>query len=61
MVSFFTAGSLEKDTIFGAARKFFDPSYFVMALGKVVCFCRSEFLLNVLNYLLKGLYPMYIL
>ena len=29
---FFTAGSWEKDTIFGAARKFFGPSYFVMAL-----------------------------
>ena len=33
MVSFFTAGSLEKDTIFGAARNIFAPSYFVMALG----------------------------
>ena len=32
MVSFFTAGSLEKDIIFGAAKKFFDPSYFVTAL-----------------------------
>ena len=29
---FFTAGSWEKDTIFGAARKFFEPSYFVTAL-----------------------------
>ena len=28
---FFTAGSWEKDTIFGAARKFFGPSYFVTA------------------------------
>ena len=32
MVSFFTAGSWEKDTIFGAARNFFGPSYFVTAL-----------------------------
>ena len=32
MVSFFTAGSWEKDTIFGAARKFFGPYYFVTAL-----------------------------
>ena len=31
IVSVFTADSLEKDTIFGAARIFF-PSYFVMAL-----------------------------
>ena len=34
MVSFFTAGRWEKDTIFGAARKNFDPSYFVTALAK---------------------------
>ena len=33
MVSFFTAGSWEKDTIFGAARKIVGPSYFVMALA----------------------------
>ena len=32
MVSYFTAGSLEKDTIFGAARKIFGTSNFVMAL-----------------------------
>ena len=32
MVSFLTAGSWEKDTIFGAARKIFSPSYFVTAL-----------------------------
>ena len=32
MVSFFTAGTWEKNTIFGAARKFFIPSYFVIAL-----------------------------
>ena len=32
MVSFFTAGSWGKDTIFGAARNFFGPSYFVTAL-----------------------------
>ena len=32
MVSFFTAGNWEKDTIFGAARKIFGPSYFVTAL-----------------------------
>jgi len=29
---FFTAGSREKDTIFGAARTIFGPSYFVTAL-----------------------------
>ena len=29
----FTAGSCEKDTIFGAARKFFGPSHFVTALA----------------------------
>ena len=32
-MSFFTAGSWEKDTIFGAARKIFVPSYFVTALA----------------------------
>ena len=32
MVSFFTAGSWEKDTIFGAASKIFGASYFVTAL-----------------------------
>ena len=32
MGSFFTAGSWEKDSIFGAARKIFGRSYFVMAL-----------------------------
>ena len=35
MVSFFTAGSWEKDTIFGAARKIFGPSYFVTVLQTV--------------------------
>ena len=30
----FTAGSWEKDTIFGTAIKFFGPSYFAMALYK---------------------------
>ena len=29
---FFLAASCKKDTIFGAARKFFGPSYFVTAL-----------------------------
>jgi hypothetical protein len=29
---FFSAGSWEKDTVLGAARKIFGPSYFVMAL-----------------------------
>ena len=29
------------------------------ALGKVIYFCISEFLLNVLDYLPKGLYPKY--
>jgi hypothetical protein len=33
-VSFFTAGSWEKNTIFGAARKIFGTSYFVTALGR---------------------------
>ena len=32
IVSFFTAGSREKDTIFCAARKIFDPTYFATAL-----------------------------
>ena len=32
MVSFFAAGSWEKDAILGAARKIFNPSYFVTAL-----------------------------
>ena len=31
-MSFFIAGSLEKDTIFGAARKIFGPSYIETAL-----------------------------
>ena len=29
---FFSAASCNKDTVFGAARKFFGPSYFVTAL-----------------------------
>ena len=33
IVSFFTAGSWEKGTIFGAARKNFGPSYIVTSLG----------------------------
>ena len=32
MVSFLTACSLEKDTIFGAAQEIFGPSYLVRAL-----------------------------
>ena len=32
MVSFSQLPAVKKDTIFGAARKFFGPSYFVMAL-----------------------------
>ena len=36
MVSFFTGGSWEKDTMFGAARKFFGRSYFVMALVSTI-------------------------
>ena len=32
MVSFFTAGSCEKDIIFGATKKNFGPSYFVTFL-----------------------------
>ena len=43
MVSFFTAGSWEKDTISGAARKFFGPSYFVTALGGMVLWLGSSF------------------
>ena len=35
MVSFFTASSWEKDTIFGAARKIFGRSYFVTALQRI--------------------------
>ena len=34
MLSFFTSGSWEKDTIFGAARKNFGSSYFVTALAQ---------------------------
>jgi hypothetical protein len=30
---FFSAAICKKNTIFGAARKIFDPSYFVTALG----------------------------
>ena len=33
MMYLFTAGSCEKDTIFGAARNCFGPSYFVTALA----------------------------
>ena len=33
-VFFSVASGKKKDTIFGAARKFFGPSYFVMALVK---------------------------
>ena len=32
MVSYFKLAAEKKDTIFGAAIKIFDPSYFVMAL-----------------------------
>ena len=32
---FFSAASCKKDTIFGAARNFFDPAYFVTALEKI--------------------------
>ena len=42
MVSFFTAGSREKDTIFGAARKIFGPSYFVTALTPIVSRSKSK-------------------
>ena len=47
IVSSFTAGSREKDTIFGAARNFFDPSYFVTALGTVLS---APFLQVLLTY-----------
>ena len=33
MVSFSQLPAVKKDTIFGAARKIFGPSYFVTALG----------------------------
>ena len=33
MVSFLQLAAEKKDTIFGAARKFFGPSYFVTALA----------------------------
>ena len=45
LVSFFTSGSCEKDTIFGAARIFFGPSYYVMALTN------SELWIGVLSIL----------
>ena len=35
MVSFVSAASCKKDTIFGAARIFFGPSYFVTAFSKI--------------------------
>ena len=38
MVSFFTAGSWEKETIFGAAQTIFGPPYFVRALGAGILF-----------------------
>ena len=38
---FFSAASCKKDTIFGAAEKFFSPSYFVTALMKIK-FINSE-------------------
>ena len=47
MVSFFTAGSWEKDTIFGAARKIIGPSYFVMALVVSI----SNFFTNKISYM----------
>ena len=34
MASFSQLIAVKKDTIFGAARKFFDPSYFVTALDE---------------------------
>ena len=34
MVSFFSAASCKKDTIYGAARKIFVPSYFMTALAR---------------------------
>ena len=33
--------AVKKDTIFGAARKSFDPSYFVMALAFIKYVCRK--------------------
>ena len=44
MASFFTAGSWEKDAIFGAARKNFDPSYFVTALTICDRSCYSSYI-----------------
>jgi hypothetical protein len=35
MVSFSQLPAVKKDTIFGAVRKIYDPSYFVMALGHI--------------------------
>ena len=37
MVSFSQLPAVKKDTIFGAARKFFSPSFFVTALVNTYC------------------------
>ena len=41
MVSFSQLPAVTKDTIFGAARNFFGPSYFVMALA-ITCLYEIE-------------------
>ena len=37
-MSFSQLPAVKKDTIFGAVRKIYDPSYFVMALGHIKFF-----------------------
>ena len=41
MVSFSELPAVKKETIFGAARKTFDTSYFVMALAFIKYVCRK--------------------
>jgi len=49
MVSFFTAGSWEKDTIFVAARNFFQPSLFCegFSKSKMIIFLQFSVVKNV--------------
>ena len=48
MVSFFLAGSWEKDTIFSAARNNFGPSYFVTAFIFIFTQQRKNFLTELI-------------
>ena len=48
MVSFSQLPAVKKDTNFGAARKFFGPSYFVMALNE--CYRKEDAFYKELSY-----------